>query len=130
VLCTTTEKLALLRELRRVLGAQGRLGLLVLVQQSDSLPEVPEGNDFPTEAALTTLLQEAGFVVVEQVDAAQVPPAPLAWQTRLDRVDEVVERRHRDSPAWRDAERQGQLMGRLLGEGHVVTRLLSAVVAG
>jgi SAM-dependent methyltransferase len=130
VLCTTTEKLELLRELHRVLGPQGRLGLLVLVRQSEVLPESPEGNDFPTQEALTALLQEAGFVVVEQLDADQVPPAPLAWQARADRVDEVVERRHRGSPAWQEAERQGQVMGRLLSGGHVLTRLLSAVATG
>ncbi|MCU1692337.1 MAG: methylase involved in ubiquinone/menaquinone biosynthesis [Frankiales bacterium] len=130
VLCTTTEKAALLAELRRVLGPQGRLGLLVLVQVSEQLPEQPDGNDFPTDASLAALLDEAGFVLVEQVEASQVPPAPLAWQARVDRVDEVVERRHRSSEAWQDAERQGRLMGRLLGEGHVVTKLLSVVATG
>lgn len=130
VLCTTTEKSALLRELRRVLGPQGRLGLLVLLQVSDELPEQPEGNDFPTEVELQALLEEAGFLVVEQVDAKQVPKAPLGWQTRADQVDEVIARRHGDDPAWAEAERQGDVMGRLLGEGHLVTRLLHVVATG
>ncbi len=128
VLCTTTEKAALLAELRRVLTPQGRLGLLVLVQDAAELPEQPAGNDFPTRDALAALLDEAGFVVIEQVDAEQVPAAPLAWQARADRVDEVVARRHADDPAWQEADRQSALMGRLLREGHVATVLLHAAV--
>jgi SAM-dependent methyltransferase len=130
VLCTTTEKAELLRELRRVLGPQGRLGLLVLVQQSAELPEQPEGNDFPTPDSLARLLDDAGYVLVEQVDAAQVAPAPVAWQARVDRVEEVMARVHSGSPAWAQAARQSALMGRLMREGHVSTTLLHATVAG
>jgi SAM-dependent methyltransferase len=130
VLCTTTKKAELLAELRRVLGPQGRLGLLVLVRVSDELPEQPAGNTFPTEDELAGLLDQAGFVLVEQVDASQVPPAPLAWQTRADQVDDAIAQRHAGSTAWQDAEEQGRLMARLLGEGHVVTRLLSVVATG
>lgn len=127
VLCTTTEKAELLAELHRVLGLQGRLGLLVLVQAVDNLPVVPEGNSFPTEEELAALLQEAGFLVVEQVDASQVPAAPVAWQARVDRVDAVLEERFGRHQAWQDADRQSSVIGGLLRDGSVRTLLLHAV---
>ena len=127
VLCTTTEKAELLAELHRVLEPQGRLGLLVLVQAADELSEVPEGNSFPTEAALADLLRNAGFLVVEQVDASQIPTAPMAWQARIDRVDEALEDRFSRHQAWQDADRQSLVIGRLLRDGSVKTLLLHAV---
>lgn len=127
VLCTTTEKAELLRELRRVLAPNGRLGLLVLVQTGDALPEQPEGNSFPTTEELDRLLDEAGFLVVESVDATQLPPVPVTWQARLDRVEEVMAQEHGDEPGWHEAARQGELIGRLLAEDSVRTVLVHAV---
>lgn len=127
VLSTTTEKAALLRELHRVLVPQGRLGLLDVVQQSAVLPEAPEGNAFATRDEVVALLEETGFLVVEEVDATQLPPTPVTWQARLDRVDEVLAQTHGDSPRWQEAKRQSALMGRLIGADHVRTVLLHAV---
>lgn len=127
VLCTTTEKADLLRDLHRVLRPQGRLGLLVLVQVTPELPVVPEGNSFPTEPELLSLLDEAGFLVVEQVDAAQVPPAPMAWQARVDRVEHALAERFGNHPSWQDAAGQSEVIGGLLRDGSVRTLLLHAV---
>jgi SAM-dependent methyltransferase len=127
VLCTTTAKAELLAELRRVLVPSGRLGLLVLVRTATDLPEQPEGNSFPSEEELAQLLEDAGFLAVEQVDAGDMPPAPLAWQTRVDRVEEVVAQAHADDERFRQAQEQSAVMGRLLGGGHLRTLLISAV---
>lgn len=73
VLCTTPDdaaKLALLNELRRVATASGRLGLLVLVATTDSLPDLPTGNHFPTVQSLSGLLARAGLSVDDRVDAS------------------------------------------------------------
>jgi SAM-dependent methyltransferase len=47
VLCTTPDKGAILRELRRVLIPDGRLGLVVYVRATSDLPQPPSENDFP-----------------------------------------------------------------------------------
>ncbi|MCW2691596.1 MAG: Methyltransferase type 11, S-adenosyl-L-methionine-dependent [Mycobacterium sp.] len=127
VLCTTPEKLALLQELRRVLRPVGRLGLLVYVRQRDDLPCVPQGNSFPSVGELDGLLATAGFTVVQQLDSFGMGTAPLAWTARADRVDELVATRHGGSPAFAEAQEQGECMGRLLREGLVVGRLVHAV---
>lgn len=124
VLCTTTAKRDLLAALHRALRPGGRLGLLVLVAVSDPLPEVPEGNDFPTVESLHADLAASGFRVDAEIDAATLPDAPDDWDAKADRVEEVVTRDHRDHPAWREADDQQTVMGRLIGGRHVVTRLL------
>ena len=55
VLCTIPrpQRPAVLRELRRVLRPEGDLGLLVFVARGPLPGPLPEGNDFPTEEALT-----------------------------------------------------------------------------
>jgi ubiquinone/menaquinone biosynthesis C-methylase UbiE len=124
VLCTTTEQQQLLRELRRVLVAGGRLGLLVFVQMVDELDEAPEGNHFPTGTQLAELLAAAGFSVVAERTTDGLPAPPSEWT----RVEEVVERelrrRHGTAAAWRQAEQQQESMGALLRDGRVAARLL------
>ena len=88
----------MLAELRRVLVAGGRLGLLVLLHAGEPLPEEPEGNDFPTRDELEAQIVDAGFRVDDEVDAARLPGAPTAWSERADRVEEYIARHHRDHP--------------------------------
>jgi SAM-dependent methyltransferase len=128
VLCTTEEKQAVLTEARRILAPTGRLGLLVYVRTPDELPESPQGNSFPTDEQLHDDLEAAGFTTVETVDAAALGRSPVAWQARLDRVEELVAQRHGESAAWREAEAQSATIGRLLAGGHVRSVLLHAVV--
>jgi hypothetical protein len=124
VLCTSDDQRALLRELRRVLRADGRAGLLVFVATHAEPPAPPEGNDFPTFAHLHRLIADAGLRAVDQEAEAALPAEPAAWRNRADAVDAEIERRHGRQPAWRTAERQSAAIGRLLADGDVVGHLL------
>jgi SAM-dependent methyltransferase len=126
VLCTTPDKLDLLREARRVLAPTGRLGLLVLVRTRDQLDEQPEGNTFPSYDELRELLGQAGFQVVEQADASEFADPPIAWQSRVDRVEALIAQRHGTEPAWHTAQAQSGVIGRLLRLGQLRTVLVHA----
>lgn len=127
VLCTTEEKAALLRELRRALHSQGRLGLLVLLRTVDALPDQPAGNSFPSHAEVHDLLTATGFQVLEEAAATDFADAPVAWKARVDRVEALIEESHRDDEAWQTAQAQSGLIGDLLDQGLLRTVLLHAV---
>lgn len=126
VLCTTEEKVALLAELRRVLKPDGRLGLLVLVQMAPQLSEAPEGNAFPTPASLMKDLSEAGFVVDAHIETSQLPDPDEEWRSRIQQVDEALEDRYGDRPAWQTAQEQARRIGLNLRAGQLETWLLVA----
>jgi SAM-dependent methyltransferase len=127
VLCTTEAKGALLAELHRVLGRGRPLGLFVLVAEQDPLPDVPEGNSFPTHDELAHLLDAAGFDLVERIAASELAATPRSWQERMDRVERAVADAHGDDPRFRQATEQEERMGRLLGSGAVRGWLVHAV---
>lgn len=125
VLCATRAKVPALTELRRVLVPGGRLGLLVLVQTADELPDAPEGNVFPTHRSLLENLWEAGFTVESQTGTGRLAEASTAWSGRVRRVEELLEGRYADREAYRQAHEQEQRIGRLLNDGLLETTLLS-----
>jgi SAM-dependent methyltransferase len=127
VLCTTTDKAALLHELRRVLPAGGALGLLVFTALTTPLPDPPEGNAFPTDDEVARLLAHSGFDLVQQVDTADLAAAPLSWTERIAAVEQAIADAHGDDPRFALARDQEQRVGRLLADGHVAGRLLHAV---
>jgi SAM-dependent methyltransferase len=116
VLCTTSDKAGALAELRRVLGPAGRLGLLVFVADHPLPPPLPEGNVFPSEAELRSLLTEAGFSVGATADA-DLGDSPAEWSDRADAVEAEIARRHGADPAFRQAEENSGRVGRLLSDG-------------
>ena len=133
VLCTVPrpQRPAVLRELHRVLRPDGDLGLLVFVargsQGNEALPgPLPEGNDFPTEEALTAILTDAGFTVVQTMESDGLAQAPVAWQERADAVDDLLARQHGDDPRWQRAQQQTARISRLIGGGHVRPLLVHA----
>jgi SAM-dependent methyltransferase len=126
VLCTTTDKAAILTELRRVLRPGGEIGLLVYAATGPITEPRPAGNAFPAEADLPALLGAAGLIVAASAAAADLPPAPPDWQRRGDRVDLLVADRHRDHPSWQQARRQSARIGHLLDTGQLRAVLLHA----
>jgi SAM-dependent methyltransferase len=118
VLCTTSDKAGALAELRRVLGAGGRLGLLVFVADGPLTPPLPEGNEFPSEEELLGLLRDAGFALEESA-AADLSDSPAEWTERADAVDAEVERRHGHDAAFRQAHENARRVGRLLSAGEL-----------
>ncbi|HEV7211801.1 MAG TPA: class I SAM-dependent methyltransferase [Blastococcus sp.] len=116
VLCTTQDKAGALAELRRVLRADGRLGLLVFVADGPLPPPLPEGNEFPGETELFELLTGAAFRLDATTDA-DLGDSPPGWSERADAVDAEVARRHGDDPAFQQAREQSRRVGRLLAEG-------------
>ena len=132
VLCTVPrpQRPAVLRELRRVLEPEGDLGLLVFVARGPLAGPLPEGNDFPTEEALTALLAENGFTVVQTMESDGLAQAPVAWQERADAVDDLLARHHGDDPRWQRAQQQTARISRLIGGGHVRPLLVHARAAG
>lgn len=118
VLCTTAEKAAALAELRRVLRAGGRVGLLVFVADGELSQPVPDGNSFPTEAETRELLAAAGFAVEDAADA-DLGDSPPGWSERADAVEAEIDRRHGDDPRRREAAEQSRRVGRLLSAGEL-----------
>ena len=128
VLCTVPDQPQLLRELRRVLTPDGRLGLLVFVT-TGPLPEQPVGNDFPTRERLDDLLARAGLRAQDSASAADFAGLPALWQERAAAVEAELERRHGDDPAWQVAGQQSAVIGRLLASGDLVGTLVVARAA-
>ncbi len=125
VLCTVPDQAQLMSELGRVLAPSGRLGMLVFVADRP-LPEHPVGNDFPTAARLAALVTGAGLQARDSGSAADFAAAPPHWADRAAAVDAELERRHGDDPAWRVAERQSGIIGRLLQTGALSGTLIVA----
>ncbi len=130
VLCTVPDQAGLLAELRRVAGPDAPVGMLVFLRTVERLPEQPEGNSFRTEAELAELLTGAGLVVAEQAELADFADPEPDWQAAVDRVEELIERRHGSDQRWQTARRQEQIIGGLISEGLVAGRLLVLRQAG
>jgi SAM-dependent methyltransferase len=124
VLCTTALQLELLRELRRVVRAAGRIGLLVMVAATPVLDEQPDGNHFPTKQSLVDLVDQADLRIDAWDDTAGMEPPPHIWKSRDETVNETLSARHGHEPAWQVAERQSALIGRLIANSQLSTELL------
>ncbi len=126
VLCTMQDQLGLLSELRRVVRPPGRIGLLVYVA-TKQIPEhdLPEGNRFPSSAALAEFFDHAGLMVIDHRSAAGLVAAPHDWQWREDEVEAEIKRVHGHQEAWTLAEQQAASMADLIADGSVAAGLFS-----
>jgi SAM-dependent methyltransferase len=118
VLCTLADKATALAEVRRVLAADGRLGLLVYVADGPLTQAIPEGNEFPSTDELGSLLGAAGFELVATGEA-DLRDSPPEWDERADAVDDEVARRHGDAPELRQAREQAGRVAALLRAGEL-----------
>lgn len=124
VLCTIDEQRTALRELRRVARPGAIIAMLVLEAQGE-LPERPEGNVFPTADQLASDLEAVGLRLTWRDEMTPPSEETEDWQRRSDLVDAELEQRHGNDEAWRTAEEQSATIGRLLGQGALVGRLLT-----
>jgi SAM-dependent methyltransferase len=124
VMCTMAEQLPLLTELRRVVRAPGRIGLLVFMARTSEPFTQPEGNHFPTEEVLAELLDQAGLRIEARCSTAEMPPVPQKWQDQMDAVSAELSDRHQAERAWQLAEKQSDLIGDLLENGLVQGELM------
>jgi len=133
VLCTASgpdAQLAMLRELRRVLGTAGRAGLLVFLAARDKLENPPAGNHFPSRAQLRNLIRESGLTVTAAIDPASLPDPPAAWREHIAAVDDELRRRFGNAPQFVTASEQSHRIGELLRSGELVSRVIRLVRAG
>jgi hypothetical protein len=128
VLDTVPDPRAVLAEVRRVLTPVGRLGLLAYVARDPLSPdEVPTGNRFQTVDELLRDLSATKFAVIDRIDASTLPPAPVDWKVRQDRLESRIADAHGDDPRHREASEQADRFAALLESGRVGATLLHLV---
>ena len=125
VLCTMTDQLGLLTELRRIVRPGGHIGLLVFVARTSKPLDLLVDNDFPTEATLLNLIDQADLRMETRRGTEGLPPPPRDWQERAKTVDDELARRHAGTRAWQLAQHQSDLIGQLLADHTVTGELLS-----
>jgi SAM-dependent methyltransferase len=126
VLCTVSDQLSLLTELRRVVRPAGRIGLLVFVATREiSRAQRPEGNTFPTARSLRGLVHRAGLRVSDEQMLAEFADAPKDWEDRADRVDAELHRLYGSHHTWQMARRQARRIHALIAERAIVGTMLS-----
>lgn len=124
VLCTVSEKHAVLTELRRVVRTGASIGLLVFVRTVDTLPEQPEGNDFPDRVELDALLRAARLHLTAQATLSDFPEPSPEWQEKVDEVGKLIRQRHADDERLTTADHQQLIIARLLADGVLEGQLL------
>jgi SAM-dependent methyltransferase len=127
VLCTLPSRdaqLAMLRELRRMVGPGGRIGLLVYTAARQPLRNPPAGNRFPASADLDSLVREAGLAVLRSADAHRMSPPPAGWLDRAEALERELHKRFGRTRQLRASDEQSERIGRLLKDGQLTAQLL------
>jgi SAM-dependent methyltransferase len=124
VLCTTTDQLAMLSELRRTVRPGGRIGVLTFVAHRRVPRNLLEGNHFPTVDELLELVRGSSLYVQQRLCTAELPAIPETWNVRVEAVARLLADRHGHTRAWQLAEQQSNRIGRLLEEGTLTGELL------
>ncbi|MEV8376150.1 class I SAM-dependent methyltransferase [Kribbella sp. NPDC056861] len=125
VLDTVEDKAGLLAEIHRVLTPGASFGLLAVVAHSNESLWAPDGNHFPTQHELSTLLDRSGFTLLEQTSRPKA--APLSWSRRVEQVNAAIAARHRSAHAYALAARQGERLSRLFASDQISMQLIHAI---
>jgi SAM-dependent methyltransferase len=127
VLCTLPgpdAQLAMLRELRRIVRPDGRIGLLVYVAAGLPLDDPPKGNHFPDADGLDALVRRAGLAVVAAANAHRMSAPPTDWRNRIEAVERELHRRFGRTPQLRTSDEQSERIGQLLKSGELIPQVL------
>jgi SAM-dependent methyltransferase len=124
VLCTTSDHVAVLREMRRILRPAGCAGLLVFVAERPEPPGEPDGNHFPTAGGLRATIAAAELEVVDESIQSRLAQVPARWNELADETLAYVRERHGDEDAWQAAADESAAVGKLLADGTVYGQLL------
>jgi SAM-dependent methyltransferase len=127
VLCTLPSRvaqLAALRELRRVVCPGRRVGLLVYIAARPPLDEPPDGNRFPTDDDLKSLLRGAGLALLGAADVGRMSAPPTGWRDYAEAVQRELHQRFGGTAQLRTSDRQGERIGQLLRSGQLTSRVL------
>lgn len=119
VLCLVDDKVALLRELARVVGSSGGVGLIVFVRRVEDLADAPEENTFPTEDELARAILDAGLEESSRTRLTDHPAQPEEWTRLIAEVDEHIRARHGDTRLWHTVQEQQRLLDALINGGSV-----------
>ncbi len=127
VLDTIEDAAAALREVRRVLGPDGRLGLLAYVA-TGPVPDsqAPRSNSFQTRDELLGALDRSGLVALDVCAGGDLPGPPVDWQVERDHVDAALRDDHEHDPHRRRARREADKFAALLDDGIVFPLLVHA----
>jgi SAM-dependent methyltransferase len=127
VLCTAEgpeAQVAMLRELRRIVRPDGRIGLLVYLATTGHLDDPPEGNHFPALGHLHALIGAADLEVADVADADDLPRPSPGWQDRTAAVEHELQRRFGRTAQLSAATEQSSRIARLLDSGQLTSRVL------
>lgn len=124
VLCTTSDQLRMLEQLRRIVRPGASIGLLVFVARDEGAANQLESNHFPTFDSLLGLVERSGLRVEQWTATSGLPAIPEEWNRRVDAVERALAQRHGHTEVWQLAERQSSAIGDLLADGKLTGELL------
>ena len=95
-----------------------------VVVRTDFLDRPPDGNHFPTDGDLHSLLSSAGLALLGAADARRMSAQPSDWRDRAEAVECELHERFGRTAQLRTSDEQGERIGQLLQSGQLSCRVL------
>jgi SAM-dependent methyltransferase len=108
------DKTAALSEVARVIARGGRFGVYGFVASHPVLVDTPSADHFEQPDALTRMLTEAGFEILEAGAIADLQRPPREWTKASEEARDEVRGRHRGDPSLDDVEAEVAKIRRLV----------------